>query len=167
MKRKHECFTYNYGWRTAPEQWSFYLNQKRINLNPEIRNTLACLCLSGKIKEAEDELKRLLRKEEKEMECKYITFAFFEKDSKNFFYTQDLKAKPNDIMDRLRIYKTWKEYIFKENKGYLQPFTVKTGYFSPYGNEDVKTEGIGVEIDKNKCITIKIVKNKDNAMFTF
>lgn len=167
MKRKHECFTYNYGFRTAPEQWNFFCNKKRINLDSEIRNKLACLCLAGKTKEAEDELKRLLRREEKEMECKYVTFAFFEKDSKNFFYTQDLMAKPNDLMDKLRIYKAWKEYIFKKNKGCLQPFTVKTGYISPYRNKAVKTEDTSVEIDSHKCTTVRFVENKDNVMFAF
>ena len=56
MARKHEKFSYNYGWKTAPEQWNFFYNGKRINLDDNTRNNLACLCISGKIKEAEDEI---------------------------------------------------------------------------------------------------------------
>lgn len=165
MKRKHENFSYDYGFRTAPEQWNFFCNEKKINLDSNTRTRLVCLCLAGKTKESEDELKRLLRKEEKELKCKYVTFAFWGKDSDDFFYTSDLLANPNDIMDRLRIYKEWKHYIFERNKGRLQPFVVEIGYFSPYGNEAAKKEDTSVEIDIHRCRTIRLVENKDNILF--
>lgn len=60
MARKHEKFSYNYGWRTAPEQWNFFYNGKRINLDSNTRNTLACMCLSGKVKEAEEILRDMI-----------------------------------------------------------------------------------------------------------
>lgn len=65
MARKHEKFSYNYGWRTAPEQWNFYWNNKLIQLDHNTRSEVALLMLSGKETEAEAILKRLLRKQEK------------------------------------------------------------------------------------------------------
>ncbi len=126
MARKHENFTYNYGWRTAPEQWSFYLNGKRIRLDHENRNKLACMCLLGKVKEAEDELKRLLRKEEKQQHD-FVTFGFYGKNSKEFYFTEQLQAHRTDQAEKLRIYKEWKRYIIEDCNGRLQPFTVTTG----------------------------------------
>ena len=77
MARKHENFNYNYGWKTAPEQWSFYYNGKYIPLEHETRNRLACMCLSGKVKEAEDELKRLLYQKVKEIHVQRFPFNDF------------------------------------------------------------------------------------------
>ena len=65
MARKHDKFSYSYGWRTAPEQWSFYWNGKLIQLDSDTRSQVALLMLSGKETEAEAILKRLLRKQEK------------------------------------------------------------------------------------------------------
>ena len=108
MARKHEKFSYNYRWRTAPEQWNFFYNGKRIDLDTDTRNNLACLCISGKIKEAEDMLKRMLRKEEKQDRVQKHCIAFFEVDSDRFYYTQDLAYDKNDLHDALRCYKEWK-----------------------------------------------------------
>ena len=47
MARKHENFSYNYGWKTAPEQWNFFFNEKRIDMDTDTRNNLACLCIYG------------------------------------------------------------------------------------------------------------------------
>ena len=41
MARRHENFNYDYGWRTAPEQWRFYLNGKYIPLDTQKQSDLA------------------------------------------------------------------------------------------------------------------------------
>lgn len=69
MSRKHENFSYyrrgNGEWYDAL-QYTFYLNNKKISLDYNMQNSLAYLCIQGKEKEAEDELKRILRKQEKQ-----------------------------------------------------------------------------------------------------
>lgn len=165
MARKHENFSYDYGWKSAPEQWSFYYNKKYIPLNRDTRNRLACMCLSGKVKEAEDELKRLLRKEEKKP-SDLVTFGFYGKNSKDFYFTKQLIAHRSDLPEKLRIYKEWKRYIIENCNGRLQPFTVTTGYFTPYGTEKAIEEDAGIEIDtKRRGIVIKFVENPENRLF--
>ena len=165
MARKHENFTYDFGWKTAPEQWRFYYNEKYIPLDNNTRNSLACMCLSGKIKEAEDELKRLLRKEEKKPHD-LITFGFYGKNSKDFYYTKQLLAHRTDLQEKLRIYKEWKHYIVDNCDGRLQPFTVTTGYITPYGSEKAEEEDTSVEIDTNRHgVIIRIVENPENRLF--
>ena len=90
MARKHDKFTYSYGWRMAPEQWNFYWNNKPIHLDNNTRSTVACLMLSGKETEAEAILKRELRKQEKEES--YICIGFFGKNSRQFYFTQQLRC---------------------------------------------------------------------------
>lgn len=48
MARNHDKFSYNYGWRTAPEQWSFYWNNKLIQLDYSTHSEVALLMISGK-----------------------------------------------------------------------------------------------------------------------
>lgn len=165
MARRHENFAYDYGWRTAPEQWNFYLNGKRIRLDHQTRNNLACMCLSGKVKEAEDELKRLFRKEERKPDD-YITFGFYGKDSIEFYYTRQLQAHRTDLAEKLRIYKEWKRYIKEDCNGRLQPFTVTTGYITPDGASKATEEDTSVLIDTDRRgIVIRFVENPENRMF--
>ena len=165
MARKHENFNYNYGWKTALEQWSFYYNGKYIPLDSDTRNRLACMCLSGKVKEAEDELKRLLRKEEKQKHD-YITFGFYGKDSTEFYYTKQLLAHRSDFAEKLRIYKEWKRHIIEDCRGRLQPFTVTTGYITPYGVSKAEEEDTSVLIDTDRRgIVIRFVENPENRLF--
>lgn len=165
MARKHENFTYNFGYKAAPEQWRFYFNEKYIPLDNDTRNSLACMCLAGKIKEAEDELKRLLRKEEKKSHD-LITFGFYGKNSNDFYYTKQLLVHRVDSQEKLRIYKEWKHYIVDTCEGCLQPFTVTTGYITPYGSEKAEEEDTSVEIDTNRHgVIIRIVENPENRLF--
>lgn len=153
MSRKHENFTYSYNYKTAPEQWCFYYNGNYIPLDSEYRNRLVILCLSGKRKEAEDELKRLLRKEEKEIH-NYVTYGFYGKNSNNFYFSKQLKAHDNNINEKLFVYREFKKYI-EERNGYLQPFIVTTGYVTPNGNEKIKMDkGVLIDLERKICIRI-------------
>lgn len=98
MARKHDKFSYNYGWRTAPEQWNFYWNNKLIRLDHNTRSGVALLMLSGKETEAEAILKRLLRKQEKE--DRYICIGFFCVNSNQYYFTQALKCSRNDMQGK-------------------------------------------------------------------
>ena len=162
MARKHESFSYDYGLKYAPEQWRFYYNGKYIPLDHETRNHLALLCISGRIKEAEDDLKRLLRAEEK-LDNDYVTFGFFGDGGNEYYYTLQLIAQKTDLDEKLRIYKPWKNYIRKQCKGYLLPFKVTTGFITPFGEEE-KTKNRGVLIDLKRPISID-VRKEQNYLF--
>lgn len=158
MARKHENFTYNYGWRTAPEQWRFYLNEKYIPLDNNTRSKLACMCLSGRVKETEDELKRILRKEEKQPRIVGKCICFFKKDSDEFYYTQQLRYNPNDIKDALRCYKEWKRYIQEKNCILETGYELSEGEFNPFGENKSKSRTVTSVVDLNRCRSISIVR---------
>ena len=157
MARKHENFSYNYGWKTAPEQWNFFFNEKRIDLDTDTKNNLACLCISGKIKEAEDMLKRMLRKEEKQDRVQKHCIAFFEVDSDRFYYTQDLAYDKNDLQDALRCYKEWKQYILAKGCELETEFKTVSGYVTPCGYSRGKDITEHHLIDLTRCHTIKLI----------
>lgn len=160
MARKHENFSYNYGWKTAPEQWNFFFNKKRIDLDTDTRNNLACLCISGKVKEAEDILKRMLRKEEKQDRVQKHCIAFFEVDSDRFYYTQDLAYDKNDLQDALRCYKEWKQYILSKGCELETEFKTVSGYVTPCGYSRGKDITEHHLIDLTRCHTVKLVERR-------
>lgn len=164
MSRKHENFSYK-GYKYSPEAWRFYYNGKYIYLEVQTISSLAQMIIAGKRKEAEDALKRLLRKEEKRPHD-YITFGFYGKDSTEFYYTSQLKAHRTDLAEKLRIYKKWKRYIIEDCNGRLQPFTVTTGYITPDGNTKATEEDTSVLIDTyRRGVVIRFVENPENRMF--
>lgn len=158
MSRKHENFSYNYGWRTATEQWRFFLNGKYIHLDMETQSSLACMCLAGKEKEAEDELKRILRKDEKKPRVVGKCICFFKKDSDEFYYTQQLRYNPNDIQDALRCYKEWKRYIKDKDCILETGYELSEGEFNPFGENKTKSKTVTSVVDITRCRSINIVR---------
>ena len=146
MARKHDkLFRYG-GYRYAPEQWGFLYNGKPINLDADTKSTLAMLVISGNRKEAEDELKRLLRKEEKRIND-LVTFGFFGKNSRQYYFTQSITAHRENMTEKLMAYKEWKRYIIEDCKGRLYPFVVTSAYVTPNGIEKKQEEDTSVIID--------------------
>lgn len=164
MARKHDKFSYNYGWRTAPEQWNFYWNNKLIRLDPNTRSEVALLMLSGKETEAEAILKRLLRKQEKE--DSYICIGFFGVNSNRYYFTQTLKCNRNDMQVKLYSYKEWKHYIQSKNCN-LSTYEVASGYFIPNGNMPCKKEEVNNKIDLNRPIIIRLIRAEQDKVFQF
>ena len=165
MARKHDIFSYNYGWRTAPEQWSFYWNNKLIQLDSSTRSEVAVLMLSGKQPEAEAILKRMLRKQEKE--DSYICIGFFGAGSNQYYFTQQLKCRRNDMQGKLYSYKEWKHYIQSKDCD-LSTHTVTNGYLMPDGKmTSEKAEETHNKIDLNRPIIIRLVKAKEDKVFPF
>ena len=158
MARKHENFNYDYGWRTAPEQWRFYLNGKYIPLDTQTQSNLACMCLSGKVKEAEDELKRILRKDEKKPRVVGKCICFFKKDSDEFYYTQQLRYNPSDIQDALRCYKEWKRYIKDKNCILETGYELSEGEFNPFGENKAEHRTVTSVVDLTRCRSISVVR---------
>lgn len=164
MARKHENFSYNYGWKTAPEQWHFYLNGKVIHLDSNTKSRLACLCIAGNVKETEDELKRILRKEEKQNTINKKCIAFFENGSKYFYYTMQLAFNPNNKAEALYSFKEWKRYIISHNNQ-LETMQVTSGYITPYGATEGKTETEEHVIDLSRKCFVNIFRNPENVCF--
>lgn len=162
VARKHERFSYSYGWRTAPEQWRFALNGKQIQLDSNTRSQLAQLILQGNEIEAEAILKRLLRKQEKEESM--ICIGFFAENSNTYYFTQDLKCRRNDLQNKLFAYKKWKQYIL-DNDCYLSAYTLTSGHIIP-GETCKKYENQILEkIDLSRPIIIRLVKEPCDKMF--
>lgn len=157
MARKHENFRWG-GYKYAPESVGFSLNGKRIILPEEVRSRIAYLAVCGRNKEVEDELKRVLRKEEKQPRVVGKCICFFKKDSNEFYYTQQLRYNPDDIQDALRCYKEWKRYI-KEKDCILETgYELTEGEFNPFGTNTKTTKTVTSVVDLNRCRSIKVVR---------
>lgn len=165
MARKHDKFSYSYMWRLAPEQWNFYWNNKLIQLDNNTRSQVACLMLEGKETEAEAILKRLLRKQEKE--DSYICIGFYGVDNSQYYFTQQLKCRRNNLQEKLYSYKEWKRYIQSKDCD-LSTHTVTSGYLTPDGKmTEGKTEETHNKIDLKKPCIIKLVKPLESRVFQF
>lgn len=167
MARKHEKFSFTYGWKTAPESYKFYLNGKIINLDFNTCNRLGYMCCCGKVKEAENELKRFLRKEEKRSAICGKCIAFYELDGNKYFYSRDCVYKSGNLAEALRMYKEWKRYIQERDNKIAAPVRITTGFITPYGvmkGEDITEEYI-VDLSRKRIITI--IRNPRNVMFPF
>lgn len=164
MARKHDKFSYSYGWKTAPEQWSFYWNGKLIQLDSDTRSQVALLMLSGKEADADAILKRLLRKQEKEDSD--ICIGFYAENSNQYYFTLQLKCSKNDMQGKLYSYKEWKHYIQSKNC-YLSTHEVTSGYFIPNGKEPKEKKEAQDKIDLNRPVIIRLVKAKQDKIFQF
>ena len=134
MARKHENFRWG-GYKYAPESVGFSLNGKRLNLPEEVRSRIAYLAVCGKNKEVEDELKRILRKDEKQ-----------------------LRYNPNDIQDALRCYKEWKRYIKDKNCILETGYELSEGEFNPFGENKAEHRTVTSVVDLTRCRSISVVR---------
>ena len=165
MARKHERFTYSYGWKTAPEQWHFGWNGKPIQLDASTRSQVAMLMIAGKETEAEAILKRLLRKQEKE--DSFVCIGFYTEDGKDYYFTQDLKCRRDNLQDKLYAFKEWKRYIEARDCS-LSTHTVTTGYLAPDGRMTEGKEEIPQNrIDLKKPCIIRLVKPMEAKVFQY
>lgn len=100
--------------RYAPEQSTFFVDGKvYAPMYSQLSHDLGCLVIEGKVKEAEDMIKRDIRKKNKEI--RRCTIGFFEKGTNRYFYTSQLGAYDNDLCDKLRVYKEWKRFVESKN----------------------------------------------------
>lgn len=153
--RKHDKFTYSYGWRTAPEQWNFYHNEKLIKLDNDTRNSLACLCISGKVSEAENELKRIIRKRQTKNN-KYATIGFYDVERKTeYYFTKQLLARKDNLQDMVRIYKEWKSYIL--NMNCQLPAYTEGKLDGKYNTIEKQTVYNNVDITRGLIINVNVI----------
>ena len=127
---KHELKISYSGYKYAPESFSFCVNGKLYAAahTPEAA-ALANLIIQGKEKEARDKIKKALRADYKKPE--YITIGFYQEGSASrYFFTRQLYARRDDISDKLRIYKEYKQYI-ESRSGIVNTYEIKSGQFIP------------------------------------
>lgn len=158
MARKHEEFTYS-GYKYSPESFRFYMNGKYINLDAQSAHDIACMVISGRKKEAEDTLKRILRNAEKETND-YICIGFYGVNSDTYYFTQDLKCNKNNLQDKLHAYKEWKRYIKSKNCD-LSTHTVTSGLLTPDGKmTKEREENVLDKVDLSRPCIIRLVNPK-------
>ena len=165
MARKHDRFSYSYGWRTAPEQWHFGWNGKPIRLDNETRSFIANLMIAGNNEAAEAVLKRMLRKQERE-DSYYVTIGFHGEGNNQFYFTKQLFCKVNNLQEKLQIYKEWKRYILSKDC-ILSTHTVTSGYVTPDGVTAGKEEEIQERVDISRPVTIRLFRPQEEMVFQY
>ena len=153
---KHEInITYS-GYKYAPESFTFYVNGKvYAPRHSQAAHNLAMLIIQGKEKEARDEIKRDIRRSYKEPE--YITIGFFEEgNTGRYFFTRQLRARRDDLKQKLYIYKEWKHYIESKNC-ILNTYEVKAGEFIPGKPAATHTQVIEEKADLKRPVIIKLI----------
>lgn len=148
-----------YGYKYSPSSVRFFLNGKSLRLPEEIKNRCAYLAVCGKYKEAEDELKRFVRKKRRTQTAKK-TIAFFEEGSDTkFYYTKELLYNPGDLQEELMCYKKWKKYIQDRNCILDVGYEITEGEINLFGENKSNRKLSGVKIDLTRFTTVKILKN--------
>ena len=165
MARRHEKFSYTYGWRTAPESYQFYLNGKLINLGCNTRNKLGYMCACGDIKKAEKELKRLLRKEEKRSSICGKCIAFYVLNGQKYVYSQAFLYNPHNRNEALLTYKQMKHYIEEHDNKISSSVRTTSGFVTPYGAAKCDEVTEEYDIDLSRGCVITVTQNPKNVMF--
>ena len=86
-------------------------------------------------------------------------------DGKDFYFTQDLKCRRDNLQDKLYAFKEWKRYIEAKNCN-LSTHTVTTGYMLPDGRmAEGKEEAQENKIDLKKPCIIRLIKPMETKIF--
>lgn len=155
-KMERERYSYG-GYKYAAESINFTLNGKLLQLPDDVRSNLAYLALCGRHKEVLDGLKRFVRKERRTSNVEYVTYGFFEKDGSQFYYTKDLLARPDDMQDKVRVYKNWKHYL-QDNDCVATYYSVEEGTVAPGEIQKPTVSAHEVRVDLNRPVRIKVVR---------
>lgn len=134
----------------APETFCCSVNGKRLEL--EYPSSLGHLVICGKGKEARDEIKRIVRRNRKQR--RRVTFGFYGKGNKRFYYTRELGAYDDDLQDKLRIYKLWKEYCLSRDCD-LATTIITEGSVTPDGISKTKQRKSSDIVDLSRPIKLR------------
>lgn len=148
-----------FGWhgcRYVPESFYFSYYGNPLYLPFEKRSEIGYLVICGKKKEAEDELKRYVRKQQKASRIAGKCIAFFRENSNEFYFTKDLMYKPGNLQEALYCYKEWKNYIEKKGGMIDVGYELTQGEFSLLGKNVATKQKIcrKVDLSRGKIITI-------------
>ena len=134
----------------APETFGCSVNGKRFMI--EDPSYYGRLVISGKGKEARDEIKREVRKRRKQR--RRVTFGFYGKGNNRFFYTRELGAYDDDLDDKLRIYKLWKQFCESKNCD-LATTIITEGSVTPNGKGKVTQRESSDIVDLSRPIKLR------------
>lgn len=134
----------------ASETFRCSVNGKRLELKDP--SWLGYLVICGKGKEARDEIKRIVRRNRKQR--RRVTFGFFGKGNNRFFYTRELGAYDDDLADKLRIYKLWKEYCLSRDCD-LATTIITEGSITPDGRSKAKQRESSDIVDLSRPIKLR------------
>lgn len=140
----------------SPEQSVFWVNGEIFApMYSQLAHDLGYLVICGKAKEAEDKIVREVRKSR--LERTKVTFGFFKANgSKEFMFTRQLVAYDDDLEDKLRIYKLWKEFCVSKNCD-LATHEITSGDFTLKGMKNTVTEESHDIVDITRPIKIRWV----------
>jgi len=134
----------------APESFRCSVNGK-----PFLTENLSdygYLVICGKGKEARDKIKREIRKRRRQR--RRVTFGFFGKGNNRYFYTRELGAYDDDLADKLRIYKLWKEYCLSRDCD-LATTIITEGTITPDGKSKPKERISSDIVDLSRPIKLR------------
>ncbi len=138
--------------RYAPEQSTFLVNGKIYAPRySQLAHDLGCLIIEGKRKEAEDIIKRDIRKQLKAKRT--CTIGFYEKDNNRVFYTTQLTAPEDDLQGKLQIFKEWKSYCESKNC-IMATHEISEGSFIPGKKSQGKSRYSEDVVDLRKPVKI-------------
>ena len=144
IKIRYSCNKY------APESFCCSVNGRRFIVDDPSRFGYLVIC--GKGKEVRDEIKREVRKRRRQR--RRVTFGFFSKGNNRYFYTRDLGAYDDDLADKLRIYKLWKEYCLSRNCD-LATHIITEGRITPDGKSISKERESTDIVDLSRPVKLR------------
>ena len=136
-------------YKYAPESFRCRINGKLIEFDDA--STLGELVWKGH-KAVVDEIKRRIRKWRKER--RRVTFGFYGKGNNRYFYTRELGAYDDDLQDKLRIYKLWKEYCLSRDCD-LATTIITEGTITPDGESKPKERESSDIVDLGRPIKLR------------
>lgn len=134
----------------SPESFRCTVNGKRLQLDDPSK--LGYLVICGKGKEARNEIKRIVRCNRKQR--RRVTFGFYGKGNNRYFYTRELGAYDDDLQDKLRIYKLWKEYCLSKDCD-LATTIITEGSITPDGESKPKERESSDIVDLGRPIKLR------------
>ncbi|MBR4607217.1 MAG: hypothetical protein IKO41_13465 [Lachnospiraceae bacterium] len=140
-----------YKW--APETFRVSVDGKVLRLEDPSR--FGCLAISGKRKELEDEIKRIVRKAWRKPRLLTIAFRGASNPDR-YFYTTQLTARADDFDDRLRVFKEWKRYCLEKGCVLTTPISVTEGEFVPGAPCKGSVKFVEETVDVKKPLTVWI-----------
>lgn len=156
MKKERERYSYG-GYRYAAESITFTLNGKLLQLPENVRSNLAYLALCGRHKEVIDGVKCFVRKERRTSDISFVTYGFFEENGNQFYYTKDLLARPDDMQDKLRVYKGWKQFLIDRDR-VATCYSVEEGMVAPGETKKPTAKVVEVRVDLNRLVRINVIR---------
>jgi hypothetical protein len=151
-----EKIGYGY-YRYAPETVKCYLNGKQIELTSEEESYITTHICDRK--ETIDKIKQIIRKRRNQK--REVTFGFYKANkSDEYMYTRQLSAYDDDLQDKLRIYKEWKEYCLSRDCD-LSVATVTAGTFDGKKMSEGKTHESHDIVDITRPVKLRYKYRED------